>query len=136
MVERQNSTTPLVDRQTSKNDAETDFHRQVTTKPHEANGVTKNGALPQIHQLHTNGVVHKNGDVGGDGRLTNGLVRKNSKVTPIMDKEHELGLEKIDECDQLKTKRKTPCCVTLTRVIVALLLGVWFGWMLQKSSGL
>lgn len=130
MVERQNSTTPLVDRQISEN-AETDFHDPATKTKPSSNGDVTNGAIPKAHP-DTNG-VHMNGDSGNG--LKNGLVRKNSKVTPINDKELEMGLEKIEECGKLKTERRTPCCVTATRVITALLVGIWFGWMLQKSSG-
>lgn len=130
-MERQNSTTPLVGRQISDN-PETDIKKPVVSfQPHE-NGDVTNGHANGHASGHANG--HANGGL-------NSLVKKNSgKVSPTAnEKDDKIALEKMDGCGDCVTstkKKKTDsCCIKVVRIITSLLVGIWFGWMLHKSTG-
>ncbi|XP_067943674.1 uncharacterized protein [Watersipora subatra] len=62
------------------------------------------------------------------------LVRKPSQVHPVSEKEAEANghVDKVSaSTDKLGT---TSCCLTATKLILSLFIGLYFGWFLQKST--
>lgn len=63
--------------------------------------------------------------------VSTSLKRKNSQVGPMNEKE----LEAKHTLDEPTSKPKDSCGKYTIKVIVAILVGIYFGWFLQKSSG-
>lgn len=61
-------------------------------------------------------------------------VKKPSQVEPIAEKEKEANGHAI--ADGADKANNSSCGLTAGRLITSLIIGVWFGWFLQKSSGM
>lgn len=95
-------------------------------------------------QNSTSPLVHANGledsqtsmELNMKKPLPASLVNQTTQVQPMEDKEKEANGSKCSTPDSVHKPDQTPCRLSAARIIISSLVGMYFGWFLQKSSGM